>query len=576
MGAIVSSESIDDRKRLLRRLLDDASDYQINDIPPPGDGAVRSLSAAEISGQWSQLAEDLRGGALPGHYANVYLHVPFCRSKCTYCMYDSRLLGDDEIAAGYAAFIEAQARYFGAAVDGLSFQNLHVGGGTPTLLDETLLRRMLDAVLGEMRFAEDASKVVETNPDNVTPSKAKLLVDCGFNKISMGVQSMDSGVLQRHGRGHQTRSQVRDALASLRAAGAPYVNCDFIVGLAGDGARTFLDGLAELFDLGPDTVMLTKLQPQWGYLRRHFRGSYTHFADGFDAEYRPIFGSMLELAERAGYETDNPLESEVGWRFWRRGFRPPYDEQRPYCCTAGAQPSSTLGIGRFARSNIFGRLVYEQDGAKVASGAAEARFRGYQSSLGYEAARWTISQIAARRQLDRRRFRSLFGAEPEEIFPGVLEALRANGDAKQEDDILRFVASTTRELFILTRQFLDRRAVLGELANVDRAAVTIDVASTRLRFWVEQVRRRSDYIETAGPIGLRLEASTSSVKPSSTLVVGVLLQLFRRALRRRPWASATEVAEWMCARSQNLLSDAHDVAVSLERAATTTMSLGSR
>jgi coproporphyrinogen III oxidase-like Fe-S oxidoreductase len=540
-------------------------EYQVNAIPPPGAATVARWSADQVVAEWRRLDQDLQCGAVAGHYANLYLHVPYCRSKCTYCMYDSRTLRDEDAARSYVELVEAELERFAPATEGLLFQNLHVGGGTPTILDEPSLRRMLGAVFRTVRLAEDGSKVIETNPDNVTAAKAELLVERGFNKISIGVQSMDPAVLERHGRGHQSHEQVSFALAHLRESGDCYVNCDFMVGLAGDRAETFLRGLGELLELGPDTVMLTKLQPQWGYLRRHFDGSYDRFVAHFDAEFAPAIESMLALVERAGYQVDNPLANELGWRLWKRGFSPPYDERRPYYCTGGELPTSTLGIGRFARSRIFGRLVYQHDAADRAGDPAASPYRGYPVTRQCEAARWTISQIAARRMLDRRQFRFLFGEPPEHFFPGLIEALVATGDAEIDGEMLRFAPADTREMFVLTRLFLDRRTLLRELSPADHAAVVVDVGAIRLRFCVEAIQRNEDACSArAGRLGLRIDVSEPPVCPQATAVVGLLLRLFRRAAKRRPWQSAIEVAEWMCRSGQKLLADMGDVTIALD------------
>lgn len=541
----MSSPAIDERKRLIEHLVDRVADYAINDVPPPGDVDVGPLAVEQVCDQWARLADEHLRGDLVGHYANVYLHVPFCRSKCSYCMYDSRSLRSPELLGAYVEQVRQEVDRLSEGISSLVFQNLHVGGGTPTILDESLLLRLLGTVFDSIRFRADGSKVIETNPEAITPSKADLLVRHGFNKISVGVQSLDPEVLALHGRAHQSTADVRSALRYLRQAEAPYVNCDFMIGLAGDRRDTFLEGLGALFDFGPDSVMLAKLQPQWGYLRRHFAGSYERYAERFEAEFGPAVESALRLAERAGYETDNPRPSDVGWRFWRRGFRPPYDERRPYYCTGGELPCSTLGIGRFAKSHVFGRLLYEHRGRRSDQPAGSC-YRGFAVTRRHEAARFVIAQVAARRELDPGQFHRHFGTTPDEIFPGLLEALQAVGDVQRQGGRYRFLPRSTRELFVLSRLFVDRRAVLRELAKGDRAAIDVRFGADRLRFVVERLAGPpGEHVAVEGDLGLRLEAECGSIRPATKLLVGLLLGRFRRAARRHPDWPATAVATAM-------------------------------
>jgi hypothetical protein len=381
-----------------------------------------------------------------------------------------------------------------------------------------------------------------------------LLVDYGFNKFSMGVQSMDPEVLELHARGGQRREHVAEAIANLRQAGVRYINADFMLGLAGDTAETFLHGLGELMKLGPDTIMLTKVQPQVSYLRRHFDGDVHRFVAHYDAEFLPAVEPMVELARKHGYGSDNPYENELGWRLWKRGFRPPYDETRPYYCTGGEIPMSTLGIGRFAKSKIFGRLVYENSRAEPVFEPEAPHFRGVDVSRDYEIARWVITQISRKRQLDKDVFRGHFGAEPEDVFPYVLEALAEQGATELHDDVIRFATGDTRELFVLSRLFLDRQTVVAELSSADWDELTVRVGPHRFHFRIDHVGGRdTTCLASTETLALQLLQSSEPGSPTETLVVEVLRRLFLRAAQDRPWLSALEVAEQVAARADSAL-----------------------
>lgn len=156
----------------------------------------------------------------------VYLHVPFCRRRCDYCAFatwtDRLHLADRYLAACRRHLAEAVA----AGVPPIT--SVFVGGGTPTLVAPDALL----AVLAEAPLAPGAEVTVECNPDDLTAELADAYAAGGVTRLSIGVQSMDDGVLTALGREHRPENVVR-AAAAARAAGLPF-NLDLLYGAAGE------------------------------------------------------------------------------------------------------------------------------------------------------------------------------------------------------------------------------------------------------------------------------------------------------------------------------------------------------
>jgi putative oxygen-independent coproporphyrinogen III oxidase len=184
---------------------------RLSDSPEPST----ALPVGERSGAWC---------ADPG--LGVYVHVPFCRHRCDYCDFNT-YEGLDALHEPYVAALEREiARWDGGRGPATS---VFFGGGTPTLLPPQSLRRLLHAVRDGIGIASDAEVTVEANPETVDERTFEALLDAGFNRFSIGVQSLVPAVLERLGRTHSAETALA-ALAAARRAGVTDLNADLIFG----------------------------------------------------------------------------------------------------------------------------------------------------------------------------------------------------------------------------------------------------------------------------------------------------------------------------------------------------------
>ena len=169
----------------------------------------------------------------------IYVQVPFCQTKCTYCNFHTGVVS----AARFAPYVQCVCEeigrhrefYAAAGVDlpaGIAdavVDTIYIGGGTPSLLDAAHLRGIVDAIRGNF-VAELREVTLEADPETVTEEKAAAWVAAGINRVSLGVQSFCDEELQAAGRMHR-RADVYRAAAILRAAGIANVSFDLIAGL---------------------------------------------------------------------------------------------------------------------------------------------------------------------------------------------------------------------------------------------------------------------------------------------------------------------------------------------------------
>ena len=267
----------------------------------------------------------------------VYIQVPFCQTKCTYCNFHTGVVS----AARFAPYVDAvcaeiagrRGFYSGAGIglpDELNsavVDSVYVGGGTPSLLDPAHLARLLDVIRGT--FATDLREVtLEADPETITAEKATAWMAAGIRRISFGVQSFCDEELKAAGRMHR-RADVYRAVPLLRAAGISNISFDLIAGLPGQTALSWRDSLEQLVELRPEHVSIYLLEVDEGSrLGLEILGGGTRYSAGrvpSEDEMAEFYETACDFLERAGfahYEISNwarpGLESRHNLKYWRR------------------------------------------------------------------------------------------------------------------------------------------------------------------------------------------------------------------------------------------------------------------
>jgi oxygen-independent coproporphyrinogen-3 oxidase len=267
----------------------------------------------------------------------VYIQVPFCQTKCTYCNFHTGVVSSARFApyvgavcaeiAGYRAF------YAGAGVElpsGLAdavVDSVYIGGGTPSLLDPAHLQRMMDEI--RTTFVSDLREVtLEADPETITAEKAAAWVAAGIRRVSFGVQSFCDSELQAAGRMHR-RADVFHATPLLRGAGIENISFDLIAGLPGQTRESWRDSLEQLAALKPEHVSVYLLEVDEGSRLglEILQGGVRYGAARVPAEdeMAEFYETACEFLERAGflhYEISNwgrpGFESRHNLKYWRR------------------------------------------------------------------------------------------------------------------------------------------------------------------------------------------------------------------------------------------------------------------
>lgn len=184
--------------------------------------------------------------------AGVYVHIPFCASRCSYCDFYSTLKLETA-GSHYVDALIGEAVLRRCELHGEAVRTLYLGGGTPSQLPQPLLSRLVEGLRGALDLYGVEEFTIEANPDDVTPEWCAALPALGVNRVSMGVQSFEDRVLRAIGRRH-TSQQVVKAVENLHDVGIGNISLDLIYGLPGQTLDSWAESVDRAIALAPRHV----------------------------------------------------------------------------------------------------------------------------------------------------------------------------------------------------------------------------------------------------------------------------------------------------------------------------------
>lgn len=190
---------------------------------------------------------------------SIYIHIPFCARKCAYCDFLSHPIGTD-CTGGMGAYVEryvqsicTELSCYGELAHSHEVQTIYIGGGTPSLIDSDYITIIMSAARDSFDVAEDAEISIEVNPGTLTGEKAASYIQCGINRMSIGLQSAQSDELGALGRIHNY-DQFLAAYNTAREAGFRNINIDVMSAVPRQTLRSYLDTLDKVMRCGPEHI----------------------------------------------------------------------------------------------------------------------------------------------------------------------------------------------------------------------------------------------------------------------------------------------------------------------------------
>lgn len=290
----------------------------------------------------------------------LYIHVPFCKSKCRYCDFCSF---PNQKKERVQAYLDALCREIGEygekshpyfeLTQNRTVDTVYFGGGTPTLLSADAISRILESIRQIFRIAEHAEITAECNPATADFSYFQSLRAMGINRLSIGAQSMQDNELRRLGRLH-TADDVKRTVADARKAGFDNISLDLMFGIPEQTAESLADTLATALFLAPEHISVYGLQIEDGtYFAKHLdtlalpeeeteRAMYMQTVSTLTARGLPQY--EISNFAKVGYESRHNL------RYWRRedylGLGP-----AAHSCVGAVRFSNTEDLDRYLSGN---------------------------------------------------------------------------------------------------------------------------------------------------------------------------------------------------------------------------------
>jgi oxygen-independent coproporphyrinogen-3 oxidase len=232
-------------------------------------------------------------------HAGVYIHIPFCRSRCSYCDFATGIYQGD-LAERYVNSVAREIRSWDELDNPEDVDTVYFGGGTPSLLSPAQVERIFEAVHLRFNVQTDAEVTMEMNPGTVTPELLRSFRHLGIKRASFGAQTFDDRELARLGRSH-TAADTRQTFRYLRESGFDNISFDLIAGLPGQAIEGWGRNLDETLRLRPEHLSFYLLEVHEGTpLAEHIRRGRQPKPD--DDLAARMYELMLDRACEAGYE----------------------------------------------------------------------------------------------------------------------------------------------------------------------------------------------------------------------------------------------------------------------------------
>jgi oxygen-independent coproporphyrinogen-3 oxidase len=366
--------------------------------------------------------------------AGIYIHIPFCRSRCSYCDFATDVFKSEETVERYVNALTKEIENF--SFDKSQIPNpksqiqadtIYFGGGTPSLLAPKQLEKILNSLDKKFSIDKSAEITMEMNPATLTPETLKSYKSLGVNRASFGAQTFDDTELKRLGRRH-TASDVRETIELLRDAGFPNVSFDLIAGLPRQSLRDWERNLDEALKLNPEHISLYLLEIHEGTpLAEQIRSGRAALPDEDLAG--EMYLLMLDKVSAKGYE-----QYEIS-NFSKPGFESHHNLK--YWQFA---PYFSFGVSAHSFDGETTRWSNERDTAayvkRIETGASPI-VETIELDENQRRAEYAFLRLRLNEGIDLREFNKIFGVDLTQEFAEDLARLIAAGLIENNKNKLR-------------------------------------------------------------------------------------------------------------------------------------------
>ncbi|MBE3091726.1 MAG: oxygen-independent coproporphyrinogen III oxidase [Candidatus Atribacteria bacterium] len=374
----------------------------------------------------------------------LYLHFPFCISKCPYCDFNSYQLKDDNQISSYISAFYQEITAYSQKLKKSNIKTIYLGGGTPTILSGVQIYNILEFCKDKFTIDKNAEITIEANPGTLDGEKIKILIESGINRLSLGAQSFNDLFLKKLGRIHNTQDII-DSYFLAREIGFSNINIDIMFALPGQTTEDFQATLKKAVSLKSDHLSLYNLTIKPGTEYYENYKSNILKLPSEDEEYDMYHWAIKFLKENSfeHYEIANFARPHK-----RSLHNLNYWQNQPY-----------LGIGAGAYSFIRGyRYMNFKDPAKYIKEVMNDKLpidHGEKLSLRNRMIETIILGLRIKDGVSYKKYKTRFGINLNDIFSKQIDKLVNLGLLKKDDCKIKL---TNKGIFlanIVFREFVD-------------------------------------------------------------------------------------------------------------------------
>ena len=397
---------------------------------------------------------------------HIYVHNPFCARKCPYCDFYS--VTDRSCMEAFYKAAKREAELIGSVISESAGTNpltdidnrdtVYFGGGTPSLPDSKLITDLLEAIKKAFSIASDAEITIEVNPSSVTTEKLTAYREAGFNRISLGVQSLDDEVLKTLGRLHDSKGAL-EAIEKIKNAGFTNISADLIIGVPGETLEGIKKDIKTFSDLGIKHISTYSLMLEEG----------TAFYDRYN---KTIEEYISPETEREMYHGTRAFLNELGYETYEisnsalPGFKSIHNSSYWNSCeyfAIGAGAHGFLGDLRYGHRDDVRAYIEEMN--TITSDDYKAFLEGNKSDLRSLYIEEELTQEDKMREVAFLRlrttegilldeFKKVFGVEFEDVFAQAVKSNIEKGLLERKQRTLRLTRSGLDIANIVIEDFL--------------------------------------------------------------------------------------------------------------------------
>jgi len=426
---------------------------------------------------WKNFTNKVRTGIEP-NLLNLYFHFPYCQSNCDYCCYPSTTLKSKQQMEEYLDYLTKEIKIFSPLFKNLKLKTLSIGGGTPSLMSEEQLKRFITIIHEHFEFEKYAEKGIEMNSITTTLEKLRVIDSFGFNKLSIGIQSLSPRVLRIIKRSYQTPENIRETISNFKKTNIGFINVDLVLGLKGDTPKDFLYTFEEVCKMKASLIAIYPLKANDEYIKKRY-GTVEKFFEFYYALFDKVTKELPNIAEKQGYNSEYKDFSKLSYVHpfafsLKKQHRNRVDY---YYSNFQTKPYSTLGLGYYSESCINNMMRYIHVDKDHPSTMFLKKFstdkKDFTNTVirflpNYDKVKFITHSVYEHFSVKRKEYEKMFKTDIVSDFPYAIKALEFLRIISVNEEEIIFDVKDEKETYVPLLFFVGRNNIISIFRKFDK------------------------------------------------------------------------------------------------------------